>query len=294
MKIQLIILTLLFPAICYGQKNASLSEQLWSSVKFCSDMFEDNDEDGNPDFEKIDDSKNGYLKIFGIIPPCGCACSATVGAYKNNDGKYTFLQSDSESCSWHKKVSSNRNLKEILPDGFGIKSFLSGQSAAQPIAPVFFLNFNIPQVGTDTKVKLELVPFGLKPAGNELICYEYQQLENNAQSLRVIQTIAEEIKNEKTLDFILKDEFDKISEEDNVIIQKAISNGDLSSIEFLQQYLTEMKLIYDLYQKLDCTEITLGWSREKSSFYIKEKSGKPEKVSFTAFLIKNAFWSYVC
>jgi len=95
MKIQTIILTLLFPALSFGQKSTSLSEQLWSRVKFCYDMFEDNDEDGKPDFKKIDDSKNGYLKIFGVTPPCGCACNATVGAYKQKDGKYSFLQSDS-------------------------------------------------------------------------------------------------------------------------------------------------------------------------------------------------------
>lgn len=296
MKIPFKFLFFLIPAICFGQKNSSLSEQLWSRVKYCYEMFEDNDEDGKPDFEKIDDSKNGYLKIFGSTPPCGCFCSATVAAYKSKDGKYTFLQSQSESCTWNKKISSSRDLEEILPDGFGINSFMTGKSNTQTANPIFFVNFEIPQVGTDTKVKLELVPFGLKPDTDGLICYEYRQNDesDNVKSLRIVQDFVTEISNEKTLDYLLAGEFSKITENDNNFIQNAISNGDLTSIEELQQDLLELKNIYDLYQKLDCTELTLGWNRETSKFYIKEKGKKAEIQSFKDFLINGSYWGFVC
>jgi len=171
---------------------------------------------------------------------------------------------------------------------------MNGQSATQA-APVFFLNFNIPQVGTDTKVKLELVPFGLKPEGKDLICYEYQQLdENNVESLMFIQKIAEAIKHDESLDLILAGKFDKISSDDNELIRKLLSEDNLKTIETLKEKLSELKLIYDQYQKLECTEITLGWNRENSRFYIKEKGKKPEKITFRKFLIENSYWTYVC
>jgi hypothetical protein len=296
MKIPLKFLFFLIPAICFGQKNSSLSEQLWSRVKFCYEMFEDNDEDGKPDFEKIDDSKNGYLKIFGSTPPCGCVCSSTVAAYKSKDGKYTFLQSQSESCTWSKKISSDKNLTSILPVDFGINSFMNTGFEYNTMAPLFFVNFDIPQVGTDTKVKLELVPIGLKPDNDGLICYEYRQNDesDNVRSLRIVQEIATNINDEKTLKYLIDGNFNKISENDGEIIEKAISNGDLGSIEELQVYLTELKVIFDIYQKLDYTELILGWDRETSKFYIKEKGKKAEKQSFKDFLINASYWSFVC
>lgn len=119
------IFLIILPLLGHGQTQNPLSNILWDRVNHCYSQFEDMDEDGLPDFDKVDDSRNGYLKIWGEWPTCGCGCSSTVGAYKNSQGAYTILQSDQANCSWERKLSSNRELSDILPESFGIQSFSS-------------------------------------------------------------------------------------------------------------------------------------------------------------------------
>lgn len=282
----------------YGQTTNSLSKILWSRVQTCYSMFEDMDDDGIPDFESIDDSKNGYLKISGGWPTCGCSCSSTVGAYKNEAGRYIILQSDKALCSWERKVSSNTDLKEILPDDFGINSFISGEISEKFANPIFLVDFEIPRIGTDTKLTIELVPFGLRPDGNELLCFEYKEKEryNNCKSIHRIGDIAEDIQEIGTLDYLLTGDFDKISQADNVVIEKAIGDDDsrFQSKEEIQQYLRELKKAYKVYILIESTELTLGWNRQDSRFFIKEKGNKPNRLTFKDFLIKNKYWGPVC
>ncbi len=298
MKYLYLFFTVLVPTLGIGQTTNSLSEMLWNRVNNCYSKFEDYDDDGIPEYNKIDDSKNGYLKIWGGWPTCGCSCSSTIGAYKNSDGQYILLQSDNFSCSWERKVSSNRELVDVLPINFGLNNFFSGQITEKIESPIFFIDFEIPRIGTDTKVKIELVPFGLKPDGDNLLCYEYIEYQgySNCKSLYSIKEIAEEIQDIKTLDYLLAGDFNKISRFDNNLILKAIGTDDsrFKSIEEIQKYLKQIKSIYNIYSKLETIELTLGWNRIESRFYIKETGTKPENISFRDFLIKNKYWSWMC
>jgi len=292
------IILILIPIFGYGQTTSSLSKMLWSRVENCHSMFEDMNDDGKPDFEKIDDSKNGYLKISGGWPTCGCSCSSTVGAFKNQKGEYVLLQSDEVLCSWEKNNSSNKVLKDILPVNFGIKSFISQQIIDKVNKSIFYLDIEIPRVGTDTKVKIELIPFGLKAEGNEIICYEYRENEQNSncKSLYRLKDIANDIKDNNTIELLLSGDFDKISQTDNNVINKAIGNdfSRFESKEEIQLYLIELKQIYDIYLMLESMELILGWNRQESRFFIKEKGDKPEKVTFKGFLSRNNYWSPMC
>lgn len=298
MKYIIELLFVLIPLTGLGQKTNSLSEILWDRVKTCHSMFEDMDDDGIPDFNKIDDSNSGYLKISGSWPTCGCSCSSTVGAYKNLEGEYIILQSDEVLCSWEKRISSNKELKEILPNIFVVNTCMSGQIAEEITYPIFFLNFEIPRIGTDTQVTIELVPFGLKPDGNELFCFEYKENKgySNCKSINRIADIANDMEDFKTLDYLLTGAFDKISKSDNKVIQKAIGDDDsrFKSREEIQQYLRELNKVYNIYLMLEFTELTLGWNRQDSKFFIKEKGHKPDKLIFKDFLIKNKYWSLMC
>jgi hypothetical protein len=288
----------LIPIVGFGQKTSSLSEVLWSRVKACHSLFEDMDDDGIPDFDKIDDSKNGYLKISGSWPTCGCSCTSIVGAYKNQAGEYIILQSDQVPCGWERKVSSSKDLNEILPSNFGISSFISGQISEKITNPIFFIDFEIPQIGTDTKLTIELVPFGLKPDGNELLCFDFKEKEGykNCKSIYGIKEIAEGIRDVKTLDYVLSGDFTKISPADKSVIGKAIGKDDsrFKSKESIQQHLRELKKVYNVYMLLESTELTLGWDKKYSRFFIKEKGKKPDKLTFKDFLIKNKYWNPRC
>jgi len=87
-------------------------------------MFEDGDEDGKVDYDKIiDDSINGYLKVSGSFPTCGCYCSNTIGAYKTHSDKYTFVKKSVWGCSWKKEITSNDSLSKIFPINFETNGF---------------------------------------------------------------------------------------------------------------------------------------------------------------------------
>jgi hypothetical protein len=294
-----LLLFFIFLMLLPGTHQAqSLSEALWSRVNICYSNFEDMDEDGQPDFNKIDDARNGYLQISGSWPTCGCSCSATVGAYRNSQREYVILQSESASCSWEKSTTSNRNIRDILPEKFGIHHFSSELIEPRPDQPVFFLDVEIPRVGTDTRARLELVPFGLKPAGEGALCFEYREEESfsNCNFLYGILDIARKISSDETLNHILSGEFEQIPAKDRVVINEMIgsSSNQFATPAALQQSLIALKEIFDLYQSLDSLEIILGWDRTKSRFYIKEKIARPPKASFQEFLINNTYWSPAC
>ncbi|MCW3789702.1 hypothetical protein [Plebeiibacterium sediminum] len=293
-NIFLIILSVI-PLLGFGQSQKSLSEILWSRVSHCYSMFEDMDDDGVPDFNKIDDSKNGYLKISGSWPTCGCSCSSTVGAYKNNEGEYIILQSDKELCSWERKISSNKNINEILPIDFGINSFLSEKLEIKYSNPIFFIDVEIPRVGTDTKVKIELVPLGLFPYGDNLICFEYGQ-NKSCKSLYLFKDIVNKMTDINTLDYLLAGEFEKINTVDNKLIQKGIGTDDsrFDSLNEMQEYLLRVKKVYDIYCKLETKELILGWNRIESRFYIKRKGECIVQVSFIDFLKSSEYWDWMC
>lgn len=288
---------LIMPFTGQGQ-TGPLSEILWSRVKPCLSMFEDVNDDGIPDFDKVDDSRNGYLSISGGWPTCGCSCSSTVGAYKDDQGNYTILQSDQASCSWERTISSNRSLKDILPEGFGVSSFSSGEILTTSTGARFFVDFEIPRIGTDTKVKIELVPFGLKPEGDELICYEYKQSidRNKPVSLSRLKDIAEDIQNTETLDLLLAGDLNSISSADNKVILKAIGNDDsrFKSRDELRKALAELKETFDIYKRLDVSELILGWDKGRSKFYIKEKRTAGKYITFRDFLTNGEYWSPTC
>ena len=65
MKNILLFFVIVIPSLVCGQKQETLSGILWGRVNNCYSMFEDMNDDGVLDFNKIDDSQNGYLKISG-------------------------------------------------------------------------------------------------------------------------------------------------------------------------------------------------------------------------------------
>lgn len=293
-----LFLTILNPRYGQAGSTTTLSQRLWEKVKNCYVNFVDESGDGKPEIEIIDDSKNGYLHISGSYSTCGCSCSSTVGAFKSSKGDYIFLQAESFKCMWAKRILASKNLKDILPRDFGLNTFTTKPINAKFGHPIFFINFEIPRYGTDTKVKIELVPLGLEPEGKDLICFEYREEKyaKNCNSLYRISYIARYMKDEKTLKYIREGNFSKISKEDKKLIEEAIGNDEsrLKSKKELQKNVNKLYQIYSIYQNLEATEVVLGWSKKNSRFYIKGKKGRPDTISFREFLTKSEFWSPMC
>lgn len=296
----------LLTIVVKAQNSADLDKLLWERAQNCYSLFEDENEDGIPEYQKIDDASNGYLKISGDWPTCGCSCSSTIGAYKDDGGKYTLLQKEEFLCEWKKLVSSDKEMDEILPENFSIDFFSKEKISTKFKHAIFFLDVKIPRVGTDTEFKLELIPFGISVENNNSsIAYNYAQHDSTkegwhsqAEFLYKIQFMAKKITDDKTLSFLLNKEYDRINEYDMECIKQEVlgtnSWGQFDSIDILTEKLQTIKTSYDIYSRLEFMSILMEWDRKKARFKVKSKSRLPEKISFKDFILKNVFWGPVC
>lgn len=283
----------------YGQENKKLSEALWERAQNCYSMFEDSDEDGTVDYaEIIDDSKNGYLKVSGSYPTCGCTCESTISAYKTNVDGYVFVEKNSWNCSWRKAITSSESLKEIFPFDFEADGFFSKNIENATQNATFYIDIEIPRKGTDTKVTIKMIPFGLHIKSAKNIEFAYSEelgYSNVSHYPSHIFKIVKDLQDTETLDHLLNSRFDEISNRDMKLINESINDKNYfkNKVE-LVQYLKELKCKYDLYTKIKHESLVLGWNREKGTFYIKEKGVSPKKISFLDFLKTGDYWSALC
>ena len=282
----------------YGQKTDGLSKLLWNEVENCYSMLEDIDEDGKIDIDElVDDSKNGYLKLSGSWPTCGCSCTNTVGAYKGADGKYTLLKKEEWGCSWKHQITSNKSLADVLPEDFGAHSFMTENRVFETEFAHFYLDIDIPQVGTATKVSIKLIPFGISAKSDDVMTTHYS--EESSPTRKVLYRfgeLAQKIEEDSTLESIAGGEFDKLSVKDLQWVDALIGEdyGAFLSREALAKELSELKKIYEIYSSIAHEFLILSWNREKNRFQIKENGGAPESMTFQKFLQSNEFWGPVC
>ena len=293
-----LIMIVLFTTSIFGQTKQNLSKQLWERAQSCYSQFEGNDDDGKLDgVEIIDDAKNGYLKISGIIGTCGCSCSKTIAAFKGKNGNYTFLEQEISDCSWLHKVSSNRNLKELLPKGFGIQSFIPNLKDTSTKEAVFYLDVAIPRHGTDTQVTLKIIPFGMHIKSDSLLIYNFSEYDKRA-NLKEAHNIQQAllILSDKGIEYIYKNKQCKLTESDIKILNRYELNEDKKVINMFHDELHKLKNIYDVYSKIEQQSILLKWDKNKARFIIKEKGNHIEPISFYKFLRSDflKYWMATC
>lgn len=297
-KIKLIII-LFISFHVYGQENKKLSEALWERAQNCYAMFEDSDGDGKVDYDEIiDDSKNGYLKVSGTYPTCGCTCESTIAAYKTNSDTYVFVDKNSWNCSWRKNITSSKSLNKIFPFDFESDGFFSKKIENARHHATFYLDIEIPKTGTDTKVSIKMIPFGLHIKSTKNIEFGYSEAlgySSISHYPTLIYNIVKDLQDEETLNHLLNSRFDEISNHDMKLINESVNDKNYfkNNVELIK-YLKELKCKYDLYTKIKHESLVLGWNREKGIFYIKTKGSSPKKVSFLNFLKTAEYWSAMC
>lgn len=295
-----LLLLFVLPYIVVCQNKANLEKQLWERVQNCYSLFEPN-ENGILEYNKIDDSKNGYLGVWGSFPTCGCTCSSTIGAYKDNNGIYTFLQKEEFLCEYRKSISSNKDLDKILPENFGIHTFFEEELNINSKYAVFFLDVEIPRIGTDTKFALRFIPFGtFQELNGSVISYDYsQEYENTSvHYIKKIEYMARTIIDDNTLTHLLKKDYENIHMVDRKFIEtKVIVPGsweNFESFEELSEKLSILKNAYDIYSQLDFMTILMQWNKEKARFEVKSKIDGPKTITFKEFILEHEFWEPIC
>ncbi|WP_108245137.1 hypothetical protein [Muricauda brasiliensis] len=300
MRATILLLIIILPYIGIGQNKTSLEKTLWERVQSCYSLFEPN-EDGILEYNKIDDSKNGYLKVWGRFPTCGCKCISTVGAYKDIDGNYTLLQKEEFLCEDKNSISSNKDLDKILPENFGIHTFSKKELNINSKYVVFFLDVEIPRFGTDTKVALRFIPFGIfQELNGSVISYDYsQEYENTSvHYIKEIEYMARTIIDDNTLTHLLKKDYESIHVVDRKFIETKIIGPDswenFESFDELSEKLSILKNAYDIYSQLDFMSILMQWNKEKARFEVKSKSDGPKTMTFKEFILEHEFWIPIC
>ena len=295
-----VFLSLFIAVNIFGQEsNKSLSQQLWDKVTPCFKVINKLSH-GNWDWKKdfdstvIDDSKSGYLHVFVTYPTCGCTHGHTVGAYTNKDGGYTFLERETWDCDFIFKMFSNRPLKNILPEGFGVKDFMPKLNSKGITQAFYYVDVDIPRKGTDTKLTIELIPFGANFKSRDILLYEYpgNTSENSKNLDYSIMNIAKGVKNVQTIQYLLNEEYAKISLTDMKIINDNIDRFE--SITELTVHLKIIKQAYDLSTLIEYKSCILDWDVEKSRFFLKEKVKAEKLPSFRDFLINAPYLILGC
>jgi hypothetical protein len=280
-------------------KNETLSEKLWKQVQRCYSMFEDIDDDGKVDYDEIiDDSKNGYLKVSGSWPTCGCNCENTIGAYKTSSNDYIFVKEYLWGCSWEKGLDLSDSASIIFPFDFEVNGFFQSQIENLDHIAYFYLDFDIPRKGTDTKVFIKPIPLGIKVESKKNIVFGYAEKEQFSYSNKMFQIwrIASKIEGDSTIENLLNNNFSEMAEVDKKIVEEAIGKDEsrFNNKKSLIECFLELKHIYDIYTQINYDWLILGWNRNEGAFYIKEKGNNMKVDSFKGFLKNTKMWSAVC
>ena len=120
MKVFLMIIIFLFNTALIGQKS-TLADILWEEA---GGRLSNMDADEESRTRVVDEASKGYLQVYYEDQGCGCPIETTVAGYKETDGGYTVIKTFWDGCGLNKTLSSNKELSNVLPEEFGLHTFL--------------------------------------------------------------------------------------------------------------------------------------------------------------------------
>lgn len=282
-----------------AQKN-SLADILWEEA---GGRISNMDADEESRTTITDEAAKGYLRVYYEDQGCGCPFETIVAGYKDAKGGYTTLKKYWDGCGWNKTLSSNKDLSLMLPEDFGLQTFLpkSKETEYQITSAVFYLEAEIPRKGTDTQLNLSYIPFGIQMAPkNTILTYVYKQISEHSGSNFLysgdLKYMLQKISDENTLECILERSIDDIIPEDRKLVEKLYGkNKSYRGIDDLATQIQQLKTIYKISHDVEYKSVILGWDRHTARFFIKEKikNDAPE-LSFLEFVRQLPFLMAVC
>jgi len=155
----------------------------------------------------------------------------------------------------------------------------------------------IPQYGTDSKISIHLIPFGLYMKSNSALSNGYKQDwdNQNFSMLSPLKRLGEEILDDQVLFDIANADFDKLIEEDQRLIEEVIDESPhIQSPADVSMLLNDIYTAYKYYLSIKHKSFLLGWDKAKSRFYIKSKGEEVELMTFKQFIEEAIFWGPIC
>lgn len=151
-------------ALCIGSlpfveiaSAESLKHRLLKATDRCRQQFVETE--SLRDAKQDIDGRNGYVRVYGTYPTCGCYCSSTAAAFKTAKGDYRFLSYHEGSCDWSSALEGpDRDV--VLPTN--LRAQFAPQLSRYKGPAVYFVNAKIPHHGTNLELSLELLPLGIR------------------------------------------------------------------------------------------------------------------------------------
>lgn len=291
-------------AVCEENKTHTLKQQLWESVEECVSYETYSDFKQGLQSEEtlkkvIDDSSNGYLHVAAQWPPCGCPCSGTSGAYRDNQGTYTLLTQATSSCENTTNLRANKPLQQILPHGLSLDTFAGARAGTEQSMQtgMFYVEIDIPQKGTQTTLTLKPLPIGHHQQCQGALCYSSAPDNKSNYALRAqILAILKHPQAASLLSQLRADAADQITNKESQELELVLQQSGLQEKQAMQ-LLQDIQLIYKqyvFYQRLHHTQLVMGWDRAQGRFVIVQKRRPPVAMRFIDFLEKGRYLQAVC
>lgn len=286
-----IITLLLFLGLTVNVSAQSMKESLFNMVSRCYQAWKSEGEGTNivkngeeNEYGSIEyDIPNGYVRTSGGWPTCGCGCEAKAAAFKDAKGKYTYVKYEEWDCVDYGVSVASRKLEEILPEGFGIETFV-GYPVESLDKYSFQAKFIVPMVGTEMDVNLSVLPFGSVPNNINGLTFETTAQINSTPALDCVRSISYDKKIDNNTYLLLAEgKYDKIPADQREIIDKELTVNKISKHE-LCMCMMDLKEMYDIYESMECHSVRLKWYRQTARFEIKSRGGKAPSCTFENFI----------
>lgn len=286
-----IITLLLFLGLTVNVSAQSMKESLFNMVSRCYQAWKSEGEGTNivkngeeNEYGSIEyDIPNGFVRTSGGWPTCGCGCEAKAAAFKDAKGKYTYVKYEEWDCVDYGVSVASRKLEEILPEGFGIETFV-GYPVESPDKYSFQAKFIVPMVGTEMDVNLSVLPFGSVPNNINGLTFETTAQINSTPALDCVRSISYDKKIDNNTYLLLAEgKYDKIPADQKEIIDKELTVNKISKHE-LCMCMMDLKEMYDIYESMECHSVRLKWNRQTARFEIKSRGGKAPSCTFENFI----------
>lgn len=286
-----IITLLLFLGLTVNVSAQSMKESLFNMVSRCYQAWKSEGEGTNivknreeNEYGSIEyDIPNGFVRTSGGWPTCGCGCEAKAAAFKDAKGKYTYVKYEEWDCVDYGVSVASRKLEEILPEGFGIETFV-GYPVESLDKYSFQAKFIVPMVGTEMDVNLSVLPFGSVPNNINGLTFETTAQINSTPALDCVRSISYDKKIDNNTYLLLAEgKYDKIPADQKEIIDKELTVNKISKHE-LCMCMMDLKEMYDIYESMECHSVRLKWNRQTARFEIKSRGGKAPSCTFENFI----------
>jgi len=292
MTVLLVLLTMMVASA------GPVSDGLRTTIAICKAEHDRWSADGRSPQVYVLEPGNGFAQIAGRYPTCGCSCSATGAAFRVADGSYRFLGREEWDCESTRGLTGE-DWGRVLPAD--LRSKLLPKAGMGKAPAVAFLDTTLPQKGTDTTLRLAMLPIGMEMSCPGRICDRMSPSDATTRDLQspasVLDRLIKAGMPAEDLKTLGRNGPASLSALGQAIAVEVISKDDQDrdreeQLLKLQAYLSIALKRWEWVRQLAWSELALRWNREKGVFEVDQARSKPSELkTFLDYLqVVEGFW----